>query len=139
MDFQLHPRLKQDCINIGKLRLCRVLLMNDQHYPWFILVPEIAEITEIYQLKKADQIQLVEESSLMAETIMQQFSADKINIATIGNKVPQLHVHHIARYQTDIAWPAPVWGKVDSVSYSPQQEKALLTQMKKALQGSLTE
>jgi diadenosine tetraphosphate (Ap4A) HIT family hydrolase len=119
--FQLHPRLQQDCINIGRFELCRLLMMNDSQYPWFILVPEIADIKEIYQLARPARALLMEESSYLAKNLQQIYKADKMNIATIGNIVSQLHVHHIVRYQTDSAWPAPIWGKSVAVSYTEQQ------------------
>lgn len=121
MIFQLHPRLEQDCIAIGRFELCRLLMMNDSHYPWFILVPERADLQEIYQLSKTERELLTEESSYLAENLAVLYKADKMNIAAIGNMVPQLHIHHIVRYQTDKAWPAPVWGKFDAVPYSERQ------------------
>lgn len=119
--FQLHPRLEQDCIAIGRFDLCRILMMNDSQYPWFILVPEKADITEIYQLSKRERHTLAEESSYLAENLAILYKADKMNIATIGNLVPQLHIHHIVRYQTDKAWPAPIWGKFAAIPYTQQQ------------------
>ncbi|MFZ2404458.1 MAG: HIT domain-containing protein [Methylobacter sp.] len=121
MNFQLHPRLAQDCIAVGRFELCRLLMMNDSLYPWFILVPERADLREIYQLSKADRAALTEESSYLAENLAALYKADKMNIAAIGNMVPQLHIHHIVRYQTDKAWPAPVWGKFDAVPYTERQ------------------
>lgn len=121
MTFQLHPRLKQDCIAIGRFELCRLLMMNDSQYPWFILVPERADIQEIYQLSKTDRELLTEESSYLAKNLAILYEADKMNIAAIGNMVPQLHIHHIVRYRTDKAWPAPIWGKFDTVPYPEQQ------------------
>ncbi|MGZ8180613.1 MAG: HIT domain-containing protein [Methylobacter sp.] len=121
MIFQLHPRLEQDCIAVGRFELCRLLMMNDSQYPWFILVPERADVREIYQLGKAERELLTEESSYLAENLAALYKADKMNIAAIGNMVPQLHIHHIVRYQTDKAWPAPVWGKFDAVPYTEQQ------------------
>ncbi|WP_394753521.1 HIT domain-containing protein [Crenothrix sp.] len=119
--FQLHPRLQQDCITLGHFQLCRLLLMNDSQYPWFILVPQVANISEIYQLSKSERSQLGEESSNFAKMLAESFKADKMNIAAIGNIVPQLHIHHIVRYQNDIAWPAPVWGKFAAVPYTDEQ------------------
>ena len=119
--FQLHPRLKQDCITIGSFDLCQLLMMNDSQYPWFILVPEKADITEIYQLSKVDQHTLTQESSYLAENLATLYKADKMNIAAIGNLVPQLHLHHVVRYQTDKAWPVPIWGKFAAVPYTPEQ------------------
>lgn len=121
MTFQLHPRLEQDCIAIGRFELCRLLMMNDSQYPWFVLVPERADLKEIYQLSKTERGLLTEESSYLAENLAILYQADKMNIAAIGNMVPQLHIHHIVRYQIDKAWPAPVWGKFDAVPYSEQQ------------------
>jgi diadenosine tetraphosphate (Ap4A) HIT family hydrolase len=121
MTFQLHPQLEKDCIAIGKLQLSRLLLMNDSQFPWFILVPEIEGITEIYQLSKQQQSLLIEESSLLAEKLNTLYKADKINIAAIGNLVPQLHVHHVVRYRSDKAWPAPVWGRFPAIPYSEQE------------------
>lgn len=133
MTFQLHPRLQQDCITIGHFELCRLLMMNDSQYPWFILVPEKADMSEIYQLTKPDRELLTEESSYLAENLAELYQADKMNIAAIGNMVPQLHIHHIVRYQTDRAWPAPVWGKFDSVPYTEQQITDNLARLRKRL------
>jgi diadenosine tetraphosphate (Ap4A) HIT family hydrolase len=121
MTFQLHPRLAQDCIEIGRFELCRLLMMNDSQYPWFILVPERPDLQEIYQLSKSERALLGEESSYLAENLAKLYNADKMNIAVIGNQVSQLHIHHIVRYQTDIAWPAPVWGKFAALPYTEQQ------------------
>jgi len=133
MTFQLHPRLEQDCIAIGRFELCRLLMMNDSQYPWFILVPERADLQEIYQLNKAERELLTEESSYLAENMAALYKADKMNIAAIGNRVPQLHIHHIVRYQVDKAWPAPVWGKFDAVPYTEQQIADNLTRIKARL------
>ncbi|MDP3876110.1 MAG: HIT domain-containing protein [Methylobacter sp.] len=121
MIFQLNPRLEQDCIAIGRFDLCRLLMMNDSQYPWFVLVPERADVQEIYQLNKAERELLTEESSYLAEHLAALYNADKMNIAAIGNLVPQLHIHHIVRYRDDIAWPAPVWGKFATKPYTDQQ------------------
>ncbi|WP_020157462.1 MULTISPECIES: HIT domain-containing protein [Methylobacter] len=121
MAFELHPRLQQDCVEVGRFQLSRLLMMNDSQYPWFILVPEKAGLREIYQLTKPERGLLLDESSYLAENLAALYKADKMNIASIGNQVPQLHIHHIVRYQTDKAWPAPVWGKFDAVPYTQQQ------------------
>jgi len=133
MTFQLHPRLEQDCIAIGRFELCRLLMMNDSQYPWFILVPERADLQEIYQMNKAERELLIEESSYLAENMAALYKADKMNIAAIGNIVPQLHIHHIVRYQVDKAWPAPVWGKFDAVPYTERQIADNLTRIKAQL------
>ncbi len=118
--FELHPHLAQESWPVGDFPLCRLLLMNDASYPWFILVPRRTAIREIFELTYYDQQQLLKESSLLAEVLFKIFQADKLNIATLGNMVPQLHLHHIVRYQADQAWPRPVWGLFPARAYSPR-------------------
>ena len=115
--FELHPQLANDGKIIIDLPLCRVLLLNDSLYPWLILVPRREGISEVFQLKMADQDQLSKESCLVAKVMAGYFNADKMNIAALGNVVPQLHVHHIVRYRNDPAWPKPVWGEAIAVPY----------------------
>jgi diadenosine tetraphosphate (Ap4A) HIT family hydrolase len=115
----IHSQLADDCIVLGRLPLCHLLLMNDRQYPWFILVPARADIREIYQLEIADQRQLLDESCRLSEFLMQVYAGDKLNVAALGNQVPQLHLHHIVRYTTDAAWPAPIWGKFAPKAYRP--------------------
>jgi len=131
--FQLHERLQQDCIFVGRFNLCQLLMMNDSQFPWFILVPERFDIKEIYQLNSVDRLLLSEESCLLAENMADLFNADKMNMAAIGNMVPQLHIHHIVRYQTDKAWPAPVWGKFVAQPYTEQQRVELITKVRAQL------
>ncbi|NOT11510.1 MAG: HIT domain-containing protein [Methylococcaceae bacterium] len=138
MTFQLHPRLQQDCIVVGNFALCRLLMMNDSQYPWFILVPQKSEITEIYQLEISDRQLLIEESSHLAEILVDVYKPDKLNIATIGNLVPQLHIHHVVRYQNDKAWPKPVWGKYAAVQYTEKQIYENLTALNERLMGYLS-
>ncbi len=133
MSFQLHPRLAQDCIDIGRFELCRLLMMNDSQFPWFILVPERTDVQEIYQLTPVDRQLLIEESSHLSKNLAILYQADKMNIAAIGNLVPQLHIHHIVRYQTDKAWPAPVWGKFTAEPYTEQQIALHTQQIKNQL------
>jgi diadenosine tetraphosphate (Ap4A) HIT family hydrolase len=135
--FKLHPQLQQDCEQLGRFELCHVLLMRDAHYPWCILVPARADITEIYQLESADQQQLLRESSILAQTMAKVFEADKMNIAALGNVVPQLHIHHIARHRDDAAWPAPVWGKVAARAYTPELLAQTAARLREALKDFL--
>ncbi|MDD1611789.1 MAG: HIT domain-containing protein [Methylococcaceae bacterium] len=137
--FKLHPRLAEDCITLGRFGLCRLLLMNDSHYPWFILVPEKTNLTEIYQLNKQEQMRLMEESSLLAANLADLYRADKMNIATIGNLVPQLHIHHIVRYKNDAAWPAPVWGKFDRIPYTEGRIAMIADQIHDRFKDALIE
>ena len=116
--FTLHKQLATDTTFIKELDLCLVLLINDANYPWTVLVPKRAGATDIYKLSQADQTQLLKESELLSKAMESVFNPDKLNVAAIGNIVPQLHIHHIARYKTDVAWPAPVWGFTKSIAYA---------------------
>lgn len=136
MTFQLHPRLAQDCFKIGSLGLSELLMMNDSQYPWLILVPR-REAKEIYQLNAVDRQTLLDESCLIAQTLQNLYQPDKLNIAAIGNLVPQLHIHHVARYQTDKAWPAPIWGKLPPCPYSEQQAQLEINKIQFALKEHL--
>lgn len=116
-DFQLHERLAADTISLGRTRLCEVRLMNDRTWPWVILVPAVPGIREIYELELEDQQRLLAESSALSKDMMARFDGDKMNVAALGNMVPQLHLHHIVRFQGDPAWPGPVWGVQPPVPY----------------------
>ncbi len=107
--------------------------MNDNQYPWFILVPEKPELSEIYQLNKTDRSLLSEESSYLSEKLASIYNADKMNIASLGNIVPQLHIHHIVRYQKDRAWPGPVWGKFDPIPYGQSEITSIKHKLAKHL------
>lgn len=116
-DFDLHPGLAADCHLIGDLALSRVLLMDDSRYPWVILVPRRAALTELYQLTPADRRGLLDECCLTGEFLMESFNGDKLNMGALGNLVPQLHLHLVVRWETDPAWPGPVWGHSPAVPY----------------------
>ena len=137
--IDLHPQLVKDTIIIGRFNLCILLLMNDANYPWFILVPDRKNIQEIFQLEKSDQQALLTESSLLSEVLAKEFSADKLNVAALGNIVPQLHIHHIVRYKKDPAWPAPVWGRHLAIAYSAQDVKDIKEKMIRLLNSKLVE
>ena len=109
MSFLLHPRLEADTVVLGELPLCRVLLRLDGRYPWVVLVPRREGIREIHELSTEDRAVLVEECAAVSQAMQTTLSADKMNVAALGNMVPQLHVHVVARYEGDDAWPgAPV-------------------------------
>ena len=133
MTFQLHPQLERNCVALGHFPLCRLLLMNDANYPWFILVPALPDLRELYQLSDKDQQQLWRESNALSKSLVKIFSPDKLNIAALGNVVPQLHIHHIVRHTSDPAWPAPVWGKVPARSYSQDEIDRIARQVREAL------
>lgn len=117
-DFKLHTQLVQDSIELMDLPLCKLLLVNDANFLWFILVPRVADIEEIFQLDWQAQQQLLNESSVLSELLLQVFSGDKINIAALGNLVSQLHIHHVVRYKSDPCWPKPIWGQLKAKPYS---------------------
>lgn len=119
--FALDPRLQQDTVVLGDFPLCRLLLSKDANYPWFILVPRRPDISEVFELGEEQQAQLWTETSTLAARLKTQFKADKMNIATLGNVVSQLHMHIIVRWRDDAAWPAPVWGNKQAIEYSPEQ------------------
>ena len=131
--FELDDRLKADTVEIGDLSLCRVLLMNDAQYPWVILVPQRENVREIFELSDADQHQLMRESNAVAKAMSGHFKAEKMNVAALGNMVPQLHIHHIARFSHDAAWPKPVWGLHPPMAYG----EAELAERISALKGVL--
>jgi len=109
--WSLHPQLVADTHMVGDLPLSRVLIIKDANYPWVILVPRQPGITEILDLGAAEQTQLMGEITRTSTALKAITACDKLNIAALGNVVPQLHVHIIARSKSDAAWPHPVWGK----------------------------
>ncbi|AJR07946.1 HIT domain-containing protein [Photobacterium gaetbulicola] len=133
MHFSLHPRLAADTTVIGNLPLCQVLLSKEALGPWLILVPRKAELREIHHLPEPDQMQLMKESSAVAALLENDYQADKINVGALGNLVPQLHVHHIARFKDDVAWPGPVWGNTDGTQRSESVQQALAEELRAEL------
>lgn len=127
MGFSLHPRLEADTIPVKVLGLSRLLLMNESNWPWLILVPEQPDLRELHQLEAAQRVELMEEIAYVSETMERLFRPSKINVAALGNMVPQLHIHVVARFESDPAWPKPVWGAVPPAPYSPQ---ALVARLK---------
>ncbi|BFT59266.1 HIT domain-containing protein [Pseudomonas moorei] len=136
--FALDPRLQQDTLPIGDFPLCRLLLSNDSNYPWFILVPRRDDISEIFQLDAADQLLLWQETTALAELLKDAFSADKLNVAALGNVVSQLHMHVIVRKHGDVAWPAPVWGKQPAKPYNAEQVAAIRERLRLLLTDNFT-
>ncbi|WP_167144945.1 HIT family protein [Pseudomonas sp. OTU750018] len=133
--FVLDSRLQQDAVWVGDYPLCSLLLMNDAQYPWFILVPRREDVSELFQLDGADQLQLWQETNGLAEVLKDCFAADKMNVATLGNVVSQLHMHVIVRRREDAAWPAPVWGKHPAQPYTPEQLAVLKDRLRLVLTG----
>jgi diadenosine tetraphosphate (Ap4A) HIT family hydrolase len=122
--FILHPQLAKDTLPIGDWQLCRLLRMNDTSYPWLILVPRVADIREIIDLTESDQQRLMTEIAMLSRALRQLHTPDKINVAALGNVVPQLHVHVIARFTDDPAWPKPIWGVKQSDPFAADAANA---------------
>lgn len=131
--FELHEKLAADTHKLGSSGLCEIRLMNDSTWPWILLVPTVPGIREIYELSKIQQIRLLADSSVLSEGMMEIFQGDKMNVAALGNMVPQLHIHHIVRFEGDPAWPGPVWGKQAPVPYGEEE----LEKVQKKLQPLL--
>jgi len=133
--FTLHPRLAEDSIVIGRFDLSLLLLSKDANYPWCILVPEREDVFEIHHLSEEEQMQLMRESCRLAEVMTSLFDAQKMNVAALGNVVRQLHVHHVARFSDDPAWPQPIWGKVPMKDYTAEQIADRAKRLQNALVG----
>lgn len=125
--FRIDSQLERDTVRVAALPLCDMLLMNDANYPWLILVPRRASIRELIELNDHDQQQYQLESNMTSQLLQEQFKADKLNIAALGNVVSQLHIHHIARFYHDSAWPKPVWGVLPPLAYTPDELAKALT------------
>ena len=128
--FQLDPRLAADSIALARWALCQVRLMNDANYPWLVLVPEQPDLRDLHDLAPDHLPAMMDEIVRASRALQAVFRPEKLNVAAIGNIVPQLHVHVVARFATDPAWPKPVWGAVPPRAYEPHaldmRMKALL-------------
>jgi len=133
MNFRLDFRLAADTLVVGDLGLCRALLMNDSRFPWLILVPRRDALIEIHDLSAPERALLIEESAMAGERLKKLTGAKKINVAALGNIVAQLHVHVVARFEDDPAWPGPVWGSGAAVAYEPQAAARLIADLRQVL------
>jgi len=131
--FELHPQLAADSFEIGRLALSRVLLMNDSRFPWLILVPQRAGLVDLIDLKNSDYATCMGEIRRACEALREAFAPDKLNVAALGNVVPQLHVHAIARFRSDAAWPRPVWGGPPAPPYEPPAAVKRINDLRAAL------
>ena len=118
--WQLHPQLAEDTHPLAHWPLCDVQLMDDANHPWLILVPRVENAVELIDLDDAQRQQLMREISNASRALQTAVKPDKLNVAALGNAVPQLHVHVIARFRDDIAWPRPVWGNATAQPYTPE-------------------
>jgi diadenosine tetraphosphate (Ap4A) HIT family hydrolase len=124
--FKLDPQLKKDTFFIKDLKLCQLLLMNNSLYPWFILVPKKANLVEIIDLSKNDQELLMEEIAAVSKVLKHHLHPKKLNVANLGNMVPQLHIHIIARFEDDLHFPKPVWGQQGHRPYKDAELKKIV-------------
>jgi diadenosine tetraphosphate (Ap4A) HIT family hydrolase len=127
-DFQLNPTLDKDCFTLGNLKNSLILLLNNKLYPWFIIVPK-TEIEQVDLLNETTQIELLQQSSKLSKFIRNNYSIDKINVASIGNMVPQIHIHVIGRSKSDASWPGVVWGKSPSQEYTKSEVLEVQTKL----------
>lgn len=134
--FALHPRLAADTRHVASLPLCDALLMDDANYPWLILVPRVAGARELLDLGGEDRARLWREIDLAAQALRDLFAPDKLNIAALGNMVGQLHVHVIARFKDDAAWPKPVWGTHPARPYPAAEIAERLERVRARLRSS---
>jgi Diadenosine tetraphosphate (Ap4A) hydrolase and other HIT family hydrolases len=131
--FALDPRLAADGRLLAHAPLCELLLMEDARYPWCVLVPRRAGVTELFQLGMADRAQLWHESACLSQALLAEFHGDKLNVAALGNVVPQLHLHHIVRHVGDDAWPGPVWGRHPPRPYASDAQAVVCARLLAAL------
>jgi len=132
--FQLDERLKADTIPLGDLGLSSVLLMNDTRFRWLILVPRVAGAVELVDLHEDDALELVREARIASAALRATGPCDKLNVATLGNAVPQLHLHVVARTHGDAAWPRPVFGAGTAVPHSPDALAVRVAALRAALE-----
>lgn len=134
--FELHPQLQKDTNVIGHFPLCVTLLHKDSAVPWIILVPQRVGLRELHHLPMNEQQQFLVESQIICQTLETLFTPDKLNLGALGNMVPQLHIHHIARFTDDMAWPGPVWGRTQGVFRSELEQQTLITAIQQYLAQS---
>ena len=133
--WHLHPQLADDTHPLAQFPLCELRLMDDANHPWLILVPRVEDAVEVIDLDAARQAQLMQEIDRASRALQVAVKPHKLNVAALGNVVPQLHVHVIARFQDDIAWPRPVWGMATAQPYSPELLIARVEMLRAALKA----
>ena len=135
-EFELHPQLAADTVPVAEWPLCRVLLLNDASYPWLVLVPARPGLRDLHDLSPDDLAAATDEVVRASRALEALCSPDKLNVAALGNMVPQLHIHVIARFGNDPAWPKPVWGVIPAVPYGQDELDARLTALREALEAA---
>ncbi|TKR33605.1 HIT domain-containing protein [Luteimonas gilva] len=133
--WQLHPQLAEDTHPLATFGLCELRLMDDANYPWLVLVPRIVDAVELIDLDAAQRHALTDEIDRAGRLLRAAFRPDKLNVAALGNLVPQLHVHVVARYRDDPAWPRPVWGMAAARPYAEEALIERIQRLRAALAG----
>lgn len=131
--FELNATIANDTVELGKIGISRVLLLKDSNYPWVMLVPEVANLTELHQLEESQLQDVMNSVSFVSKKMKDFYNADKMNIANIGNIVSQLHIHVVARFEGDKAWPGPIWGHSPWELYSPEKLEETKLQLQELL------
>ncbi|MCQ2005832.1 HIT domain-containing protein [Rhizobium sp. NRK18] len=131
--FELDSRLERDSILVGNLGLCQLRLMTDARWPWFVLIPQRADVSEVFELTPLDQTMLTFETNQVASALKAVTGAEKINVGALGNIVRQLHVHVLARFEGDANWPGPVWGFGKAEAYDDDERNALIKKILDAI------
>lgn len=139
MSFTLHPQLQKDTDVIGEFPLCLALLHKENIGPWVILVPKIDGLQELHHLPMEQQQQFLVESQTVFENLEKLFNPKKLNLGALGNMVPQLHIHHIARFDTDVAWPGPVWGSTEGKQRTAQETESLIQTLSDAFKSQYSQ
>ena len=134
--FKLNDRIDNDTFEICDLSLCKVLLMNDQNYPWIILIPMRADICEIHHLDRDDQMKVMDDIDQASKIMEKLFAPKSMNVAALGNVVSQLHIHIVARFEDDATWPGPIWGQKPAIAYTDDQRLLSLKDAFQQLQKS---
>ncbi|OYQ74395.1 HIT domain-containing protein [Wohlfahrtiimonas sp. G9077] len=130
----LDARIEQSTFFVAELPLCNVYLQNESRFAWLVLVPRRENVSELIDLSEADQQQAMREMALTSRVMQGLFSPDKLNVANLGNVVKQLHIHVVARFATDVAWPDPIWGKFSApIVYREAEAAALVKKLQAAL------
>ncbi|MDD3608154.1 MAG: HIT domain-containing protein [Halothiobacillaceae bacterium] len=131
--YTLHPQLAADSLPVGHFPLCELRRINESRYPWYLLIPRLGGLSELHDLDEPQLGQLMRESRALAQALHTLHTPDKLNIAVLGNIVPQLHVHHIARHRSDASWPHPVWGRFPTIPLDPDAAQAQIHAMQATL------
>lgn len=132
-EFKLHPQLRADSLRVGQLELCELRIVNDSRFTWCLMVPRIPDLIELHHLPTAHRLTLFSEIEHVSEHLLASTIVSKINVAALGNMVPQLHVHVIGRHPDDPAWPNSVWTAGPGENYTKADAEALIVGLREKL------